>query len=213
MSRNAKHSSPRAPRKPDRRVDHTREALGDALVKLMHEKQFEDITVKHILTRAGVSRSTFYTHFSDKNDLFLSDAEEFFEMMAFYLSRQREASRRVAPVREMFSHIAEWRPFYNAMVEAGKIQDVFEIGQECFARAIDQRLAELSAGPIAPRKPGRVAKSSARRPASPNAQMLAGALMSLMNWWLHSGQAFTPAQMDDRFHDLVWAGIKNRPPR
>src|ERR1035441_4291233 len=93
MSRNVSTSSSlRTPtRKPDPRVRHTRETLGDALVKLMHEKPFEEITVQHILDRAGVSRSTFYTHFSDKNDLFFSDVEEFFEMTPFALSRPTAA--------------------------------------------------------------------------------------------------------------------------
>src|SRR5271166_2060458 len=139
MSRNeapVTKAARKSSRKPDRRVRHTRDALGDALVKLMHEKPFEEITVQHILDGAGVSRSAFYTHFSDKNDLFLSDAEEFFELMASALWRHRDKSRRLAPVREMFEHAAEWRPFLNAMTEAGKIQDVMEIGRECFARGI-----------------------------------------------------------------------------
>src|ERR1700761_8402991 len=97
-----RHTTKKTPKKPDRRVLHTRDVLGDALVKLMHERPFEEITVQHILDGAGVSRSTFYTHFSDKNDLFLSDAEEFFEMMASALSRRGDSSRRLAPVREMF---------------------------------------------------------------------------------------------------------------
>src|ERR1700690_720814 len=147
MSRNASPAPPlslRTPaRKPDRRVLHTRETLGDALVNLMHEKPFEEITVQHILDRAGVSRSTFYTHFSDKNDLFLSDVEEFFEMMAFALTRRKDTSRRIAPVREMFTHLAESRPLFDAMVAAEKIQDVMEIVQGCYARGIEQRLAEL----------------------------------------------------------------------
>ena len=89
-----RHTTKKTPKNPDRRVLHTRDVLGDALVKLMHERPFEEITVQHILDRAGVSRSTFYAHFSDKNDLFLSDAEEFFEMMAAALSQQGDKSRR-----------------------------------------------------------------------------------------------------------------------
>src|SRR5580700_5991169 len=68
-----KKSAPAAARKTDRRVRRTRDALGDALMKLMHEKPFRDIKVQHVLDRAGVGRSTFYTHFRDKDDLFLSD--------------------------------------------------------------------------------------------------------------------------------------------
>jgi AcrR family transcriptional regulator len=223
MSRNAVSIKPtkaarKSARKPDRRVRQTRDALGDALVKLMHAKPFEEITVQHILDGAGVSRSTFYTHFSDKNDLFLSDAEEFFEMMASALSEHRDKSRRLAPVREMFEHAAEWRPFLNAMAEAGKIQDVMEIGRGCFARGIARRLDEMGGKePVkdtgrrvevrvsgaGPREPGRIARSVA----TPVSQMLAGSLMGLLSWWLHAGQELTATQMDDLFHDLAWGGI------
>ena len=61
---------PESPRpetaKTDRRILRTRDTLGDALVELMHEKPFEEITVQEILDRAGVGRSTFYTHYPDK---------------------------------------------------------------------------------------------------------------------------------------------------
>src|SRR5580693_4195083 len=93
MSRNAPPPSPKplhatarpssnwpAKKKTDRRVRATRDNLGDALIALMHEQPFETITVQHVLDRAKVSRSTFYAHYSDKNDLFLSDAEDFWEM-------------------------------------------------------------------------------------------------------------------------------------
>ncbi len=207
MSRNASLSSHQHARKPDRRVRRTRDTLGDALINLMREKPFEEITVQHILDRARISRSTFYTHFSDKNDLFLSDAEEFFERTAFHLSRNKDSSRRIAPVREILTHLADVRPFYNAMVAAGRIQDVMEIGQGCFARGIEQRLKEFP-NASAKGSPPVPAVRGMKRPASTAvAQMLAGALTSLMTWWIHSGKALSPAQMDDLYHDLVWAGI------
>jgi AcrR family transcriptional regulator len=210
MSRNVtpSPSSLRTPtRKPDRRVRQTRETLGDALVNLMHEKPFEEITVQHILDRAGVSRSTFYTHFSDKNDLFLSDVEEFFEMMAFALSRHKDTFRRIAPVREMFTHLAESRPLFDAMVAAEKIQDVMEIGQGCFARGIDQRLAELAAAKTNGTGSAPGTRAMARSASTAVAQMLAGALTSLMTWWIHSDKTLSPAQMDDLYHDMAWAGV------
>src|SRR5208337_4703375 len=84
--------------KLDRRVRRTRDALGDALLTLMQEKPFESIIVQHVLDRAGVGRSTFYAHYRDKDDLFLSDLEDFLEGMSTLLLRRREASNRVAPV-------------------------------------------------------------------------------------------------------------------
>ncbi len=93
-------------KKEDRRVRRTRDKLGDALVELLVQKPFDEITVQDVLDRAGVSRSTFYSHFSDKNDLFFSDSDEFLEGMATALSRFGDKSERVAPVQELFAHIA-----------------------------------------------------------------------------------------------------------
>lgn len=57
----------------DRRIRHTRDRFGDALIKLVQEKPFDTITVQDILDRADVGRSTFYVHYRDKNDLLLRD--------------------------------------------------------------------------------------------------------------------------------------------
>ena len=96
-------------RKIDSRVKHTRDALGDALLALMQEKQFENITVQEILDRAGIGRSTFYSHYSDKDDLFLSDLEDFQEKMSTVPLQSSGTSNRVLPVREFFQHVAEMR--------------------------------------------------------------------------------------------------------
>jgi len=92
-------------KKTDARVRRTRDALGDALIALMQEKAFETITVQEVLDRAHVSRSTFYTHYSDKDDLLMSDADEFFEALSTALSAHGDKSDRVFPVKE-FSHIS-----------------------------------------------------------------------------------------------------------
>src|SRR5882724_4985340 len=172
-------------KKEDQRVRRTRDRLGDALVELLVQKPFDDITVQDVLDRAGVSRSTFYTHYRDKNDLFLSDAEEFFEAMATALSRFGDKSERVAPVQELFAHVGEVRPFYNALVESGRMHDVMELGQEHFARGIEQRLKEISRSRTIP---------SNRRSAI--AHGLAGSLFSLLTWWVHHGMVLSPDEMD-----------------
>ena len=106
-------------KKEDARVRRTRDALGDAIVALMHEKPFESITVQDVLDRAHVGRSTFYSHYSDKDDLLMSDVDEFFERVSMGLSERGETSHRVFPVKEFFSHIAEAQPFVNALSSTG----------------------------------------------------------------------------------------------
>jgi AcrR family transcriptional regulator len=191
----AKKPAPGRVRKPDRRVRRTRDALGDALIELMQEKPFAEIKVQHVLDRAGVGRSTFYSHYRDKDDLFISDADDFFEGMATLLTRRREVSDRVAPVREMFAHVAEMRELYLALVASGKIHETMELAQGHFARGIEKRLAEL------PRARG---ISAGQRPMI--ARALAGSLLSLLTWWVSRGAPGSVAKMDDDFHRLVWGG-------
>lgn len=197
MSGKARTATPGKPRKTGRRVRHTRNLLGDAMVELIREKPFAEITVQQVLDRAGVSRSTFYTHYSDKNDLFLGDVDDFFEMMATDLMRRGEVSNRVAPVRELFAHIAQVRDFYAALVASGKIHDTMELGQGHFARAIEQRLSTLS--------PTSKVLSTQR---GAMAYTLAGALLSLLSWWIDHGMKTSPAEMDDLYHRMVWSGVR-----
>jgi len=53
----------------DRRVRKTHSQLHGALASLVHEKPYDDIVVKEILARADVGRSTFYSHYRDKDEL------------------------------------------------------------------------------------------------------------------------------------------------
>lgn len=54
----------------DLRVIKTHKALTSSLITLLKEKKFENITVQEICDTAMVRRATFYTHFSDKYELF-----------------------------------------------------------------------------------------------------------------------------------------------
>lgn len=61
----------------DRRARFTRESLKDALLALLGEKGFNDISVAELCRRADVTRATFYRHFvgiMDVVDLLVDDA-------------------------------------------------------------------------------------------------------------------------------------------
>ena len=61
----------------DRRARFTRESLKDALLALLGEKGFNDISVAELCRRADVTRATFYRHFGgimDVVDLLVDDA-------------------------------------------------------------------------------------------------------------------------------------------
>jgi AcrR family transcriptional regulator len=46
--------------------------LLDAMAQAVAEHGYGSTTIAHVVSRAGVSRKTFYDHFSDKNDCFLA---------------------------------------------------------------------------------------------------------------------------------------------
>ena len=56
--------------KEDLRITKTRKVLFETLVLLMKEKSFEEIKVSDICKKALINRSTFYSHYSDKYELF-----------------------------------------------------------------------------------------------------------------------------------------------
>jgi len=182
--------------KTDARVRRTRDALGDALITLMQEKPFDTITVQDVLDRAHVSRSTFYAHYSDKDDLLMSDADEFFQALSMALSQHGDKSDRVFPVREFFAHLADVQPFFKALVKSGKYQENMELARGHFARGIERRLSELPRGQSIPRH---------ELPAIAFAH--AGTLLSLLTWWLDRGMRESPAEMDQLFHRMVWNGV------
>ncbi len=189
-------NSARKTGKIDRRVRRTRNALGDALIALIQERPFDDITVQDVLTRAKVGRSTFYVHYRDKEDLFVSDVEEFLELTAMTLSRKNENTDRVAPVQEFFAHVRDGLKLYKAFVASGKFTDFMELARGHFARGIESRLRQI------PRS-----NSISAGDRKIMAYAVSSMLLSLMNWWIDHGCIESPAAMDEKFHRLVWKGI------
>jgi AcrR family transcriptional regulator len=184
-------------RSPDPRAARTRTRLGMAFIQLIHEKPIEDVTVQDVLDRAFIGRSTFYLHFRDKNDLLLSQLEMFCEIQSSVLVESKEKSLRVMPVAEMFEHIAKQVRFYRILVDAGRINDFFDLAQVAFARGIRQRLIDS----------GRLSAIS-RNELAARANALAGSLLSLLRWWLDRGAKESPAAMDELFHKMVWTGLQ-----
>lgn len=189
-----KHKTGKPGRKTDRRILRTRDRLGDALIALMHEKNFDEITVQDVLDRAEIGRATFYGHYRDKDDLFLSDVEDFLEQVSNELTCQEASRERLLPVREFFAHIRDAREFYAVLLRSGKVNDVWALARGMFARSVDARLqlAGLKIDPV-------------RR--SAQAQALAGSFFGLLDWWIDKGMKADPGEMDDLFHQTAWKGL------
>ncbi|AOT69523.1 TetR/AcrR family transcriptional regulator [Geosporobacter ferrireducens] len=53
----------------DRRIQKSKQAIMDAFMTLILEKDLENITISEIAEKANVNRGTIYLHFADKYDL------------------------------------------------------------------------------------------------------------------------------------------------
>ncbi|WP_227872281.1 TetR/AcrR family transcriptional regulator [Paenibacillus albus] len=74
--------------KTDPRVLRTRRLIMDAFSKIIHRKDFKDVTVKDITTEATINRATFYYHFLDKYELLEKVLQE--DMMGHVIARIKE---------------------------------------------------------------------------------------------------------------------------
>jgi len=131
-----------------------------------------------------------HEHYRDKDDLFISDVEDFFVLMADRLNQQKAAPDRVAPVRELFAHVSEVKDLPAALRASGKMEQILELGRGIFARSIEQRL-RMAALDIPPT----LVKA--------HAHGLAGSLFALLDWWIDHGMNVRPETMDALFHNTV----------
>lgn len=180
----------------DRRVLRTRRALGAALVELMTARDFDTITVQQVLDRARVGRATFYAHFRNKNDLLLSDAERYLHSLERNFLAEPAGSRRLAPVAELFGHVAEYHHFRGALEKSELREPVYDLLTGHLAQIIARRMDELSAG-------GR----TSGLPATATARLLAAAMVEMMRWWLGHPGTGDAGEMDAQFHAIAWNGL------
>lgn len=170
----------------DPRVARTTHVLGQALVALIQERDFESITVQQILDRAGVGRATFYAHFRNKEDALQSSYERLFNALEPMLAKPSPIGARLFPVTEFLEHIGSARPLVDALRRDGRLEEVWQLCAAHAARLIERRL------------PAGEGASSMPRPLL--ARMLAGALVEAMRWWHDDPSRATPLQVDAAFH-------------
>jgi AcrR family transcriptional regulator len=173
----------------DARRRRTTTALAHALIQLIQESDgFEDITVRQILQRAGVGRTTFYSHFRSKEDVLHSTYEGIFGVHREQLRQDTSAKPRLFPVREFLEHLAGARPVMFAFRRAGLADDMRSQFIGYAADIIECRIRDLNLSTtVQPRLAAR---------------MLAAALIESMDWWFDH-ESIAAAEIDTAFHLLA----------
>ncbi len=70
------------------RKEATKKALLDAMVTLLSKESFDDITTKRLAQTAGVSRSSFYTHYKDKYEMIDSYQQMLFHKLEYVFEKE-----------------------------------------------------------------------------------------------------------------------------
>jgi AcrR family transcriptional regulator len=194
---------PAVPDRPseDRRVRRTQQALTHALIALVLEKRYSAITIQNLLDRANVGRSTFYAHYRGKDDLLLRSFERMLERLDDTLDDGSEP-KRVAPVRELFRHVGEFRSFHRSLSQARMLDRVYQTGTNHLTRAIARRISALPSW-----------ANGGVVPAPVVARATAGALFALLRWWLDENAPYTPERMDELYHAMVLPASSRDPSR
>ena len=188
--------------KADRRVGRTRALLQKALIELIDERGYEAITIQEIVDRANVARTTFYVHYTSKDDLFLSCHEAIlgeFEsgpLRPHPLSREELLSPDVPPGMILaYQHLLDAR---------AHLYPVFQ-GKD--GSLILRRIRDWSAHEIEVNLRAVFDEADSIIPFDLLANYLAGAQIALMQWWLEKRQPHTAAQLAQMLHRLQRAAI------
>ena len=182
------------PETRDRRVQRTKTSLRDALIGLAREKPYGSIAVKDILDRANVGRSTFYTHFRDKDELLDSGIHEMLRSTHARPGGASAVERVLAFSLPVLQYVDEHRrrPHSPEMPREGRIVLHAHL-QDVLASVIAEDVA------MAMRRP----ESSRQLPAELVARHVAATFVLVLNWWVDSDVALTPAEVHQRFRSLV----------
>jgi len=168
-----------ATRKVDRRIQRTHQLLRDALMALIEERGYDPITIQDITDKANVSRTTFYLHFKDKDDLLVTTMEELYDEMVekMHVPTPDEIMHKGIGVLldpSDFQHVAEHAKFYRMMI--GKH------GSANFVMRVEAYLARVSLEKIL--KPLAERGLTPHLPLEVIAHGVAGLEIGLMRWWL-----------------------------
>jgi AcrR family transcriptional regulator len=172
----------------DLRVRRTRKLLWEALMTELSERAFEEITVTDICKRAMVHRTTFYKHYEDKYALLEQGMRQMYDTLvaeAQHAPPSAFSEENPPPYFiRLFEHVAEHQQFYRLMLCGEGIGRFQKLVKEYIADVTETRVSALT-----------LANQQPDVPLAMHVQFLAGAVLSLLAWWLENDMPLSPQRM------------------
>ena len=181
----------------DRRAARTRKALHGALMALILRKGYDASTIQDLIDEADVGRSTFYAHYTGKEDLlrrgFQTLRAELTE--AQHTARSRAEGSQAEPLGfslAMFEHAAGYTDVYRALVGGrGGVVALSEI-RRALAEIVKKELAVQEGETV---------------PQGVCVEFVVGTFLTVLTWWLERRPGPWPAEADAIFRHLAIRGI------
>ena len=182
--------------KHDRRSQRTHRLLAGALIALLTERRYSELTIQDILDRADIGRTTFYHHYWDKDDLLASEMER---VIAVLLRQTNpEPHNRILPLPsfEIFQHLQEQQALYHALVYGKAIDITLTTLKMRLREWLEQCWRQI------------LAKPDDDIRIQITAQSVVGTFVTLVQWWMENNVPLSPKQMDTYFNQLVLPGVQ-----
>lgn len=163
----------------------------DALVTLALEKGYESISIRDITERANVSYSTFFRHYSEKDDLL----EELLKTVANDLTTLINHNPNKSKESEgwlIFQHVADNQAFFRVLFSSQGTSRVMRNIQDEIAVAI-LKTNSIPSDEIIPREIA--------------ANHLVVSILALIRWWLDHDMTYEIEQMAAIYSRLIFQGI------
>lgn len=186
-------------RTPDRRVQRTRRLLHQALMSCIRGKKYESITVQEILDRADVGRSTFYTHFRDKDELLVSGLQHLKSLLqtaqaASVAPPGKSYERIIGFSRAMFEHAYEHRELHRALVGSSAEIVVRRFLHSFLVAVVSQEIKMA----LQKRRRGHSVVSPELL-----THFLVSTYISVVTWWLKMKTPVPPKDINAAYRQLV----------
>lgn len=132
--------------KIDLRVIKTKKALYESLINLLKERTFEEIKVSDICENALINRSTFYSHYGDKYELFSSLIND----LKLSLSKELNKNQNFSNTREYYlemikiflDYVYEKKDIYLSIMINNKNSIIMDMVYDVINEDIEKHIEE-----------------------------------------------------------------------
>ncbi|MCH7775257.1 MAG: TetR/AcrR family transcriptional regulator [Gemmatimonadetes bacterium] len=194
--------------RPDRRVRRTKGRLKATLLELIDEQDYDAITIEDITERAGVGRSTFYSHFTSKDDLLFSGFDHWLLSLTGTEPNSGDEDgpddeRRFRFSLPLLQHIRSQVRFFQATIVQGSNAGIRRRITALLAQPVRVELERMSSlEGTATRKPG-CRNDEAELLREAQAHAVVGAFLGLVAWWVNDAPRLSAEMVDQVFQRLV----------